>query len=142
MALIRFDPWEDLLQVQREMAHLLHEPFTRLAGALQLGEYPPLNITETDDAVRITAELPGVAGKDVDITVTGDILVLKGVKEIQKGSYGHRERRTGPFSRSVHLPGHIDRDALKATLSDGLLVITLPKSMVARKRKITIESKG
>jgi len=142
MALIGFDPWEELLEAQHEMAHLLREPFGWTTGAYRTSEYSPLNITETDAAVHITAELPGVAGKDVEVTVTGDILVVKGEKRIEDASYGHRERWAGAFSRSVHLAEHIDRNGMQAKLSDGLLVITVPKSAEARKHKISIEARG
>jgi HSP20 family protein len=107
---------------------------------------PAIDVAETDKAFTVTAELPGMDEKDIDVSVTGDILVLKGEKQEEKEeknkNYYLSERSYGQFQRSFSLPGGIDRDKIAADFSKGVLKITLPKSVEAQKQQKKIEVKA
>lgn len=112
--------------------------------------WPRVNISETDKELRITAELPGVEQKDIDITLTGGDLVIKGEKKSEseekkddKGrSYHRAERSFGSFARRMALPFEVEAGKIDATFKDGVLTLVLPKPAEAQKasRKIEIKS--
>lgn len=93
------------------------------------------NVSETDDAIRITAELPGIEMKDIDVSVTGNRIVVQGQKQSEKEEKGedegrefHRvERSSGAFHRSMTLPFDIDPEKVEAATKDGVLTVTVPK---------------
>ncbi len=107
---------------------------------------PAVDLTEDDKAYRITAELPGLEEKNVDVTVSGDMLTLKGEKHYEKDekdkNHYMSERAYGSFQRSFMLPDGIDRDKIAADLSKGVLTITLPKTEAAQKPQKKIEVKA
>ena len=139
MALMRWDPWHDLLGMRSDLARLwASSPW--LADAFGAREYPPLNVSVTEGNVTVTLELPGVHIDDVDVTLTGDTLVVKGEKRTNgQGRYERRERYAGRFSRTIHVPDRVERDAIKAKLTDGILTITLPKAEELKPKKITVK---
>lgn len=108
---------------------------------------PSVDITEDDNAYEITAEMPGVEEKDVDITVKDDRLTLRGEKksekEEKKKDYHMTERSYGSFERSFTLPANVDPDKIKADFAKGVLTLTLPKTAEAKakERKIAIKTK-
>lgn len=97
---------------------------------------PQVDVSETDDAVVITADLPGLEEKDVDITLANGVLTLKGEKkgerEEKEPNYYLMERSYGSFSRSFRLPETVDQDKCQATFDKGVLKITLPKAESAK----------
>ena len=101
---------------------------------------------ETDDAVQITAELPGMSENDIDISLSDGVLTLKGEKkdekEVEDKGYYLSERRFGFFQRSFRLPEGIDEDRIEASFDKGVLKITLPKTQEATKqaKKISVKS--
>ncbi|HEV2301346.1 MAG TPA: Hsp20/alpha crystallin family protein [Stellaceae bacterium] len=107
---------------------------------------PPIEIGEDDKAYKITAELPGLDAKDVEVTISGDTLVLKGEKRQGKEERGKNtymsERSYGAFRRSFLLPESVDRGKLAADFSKGVLTITLPKSAKGEKAAKRIEVKA
>jgi HSP20 family protein len=117
----------------------LFEEYARPFFSSQRGfSYPPLQVSEDEHAIVVRAEIPGVAMEDLDLTLTNKSLVLKGERSVEKGRYYRQERPTGAFQRIVQLGTAVDRDAIRATLSDGILTITLPKSEEYKPRKISI----
>jgi len=92
---------------------------------------PSVNIKETQDAFEVTAEVPGLKPEDIEVTLTGDLLILRGEKkeerEETKGDYHLIERRFGGFQRGFRLPGEVNRQKLQARHKDGVLHVTLPK---------------
>jgi len=106
------------------------EPFETVAGDWA----PKLDVTETKDAMVVKAEMPGVDPKDIEITLTGDLLTLKGEmeKEEKEERYHRVERTYGTFLRSVRLPMAVDGSKVTATFKNGLLVVTLPKTLAAK----------
>lgn len=107
---------------------------------------PPIDISEDEKAYKIAAELPGLDAKDVDVSVTGDMLVLKGEKrqetEQKDKNYYFSERAYGAFQRSFELPTSVERDKIAADFSKGVLTITLPKTVEAQKQLKKIEVKS
>jgi len=105
-----------------------------------------LDVYETDDALVVKAALPGVRPDEVDISVTGDVLTVKGEtkgeEETKDGSYHRRELRYGAFARSIPLPTRVDHEKAKATFENGILTITLPKAEEVKPKSIKIAARG
>jgi len=107
---------------------------------------PAVDVTEDEKIFKITAELPGLEEKNIDVTVSGDMLTLKGEKRYEKEekdkSHYMSERAYGSFQRAFVLPDGIERDKIAADLSKGVLTITLPKTAAAQKPQKKIEVKA
>jgi HSP20 family protein len=121
------------------------EPFWGMESSFGVS-VPAVDVIEDEKAYRITAELPGLEQKDVDVSVTGDVLVIKGEKrqereEKDKNRY-LSERSYGVFQRNFALPDGIDRDRISADFSKGVLTLTLPKTAEAQKQQKKIEVKA
>ncbi len=101
--------------------------------------YPPLNLSNDDDNVYVRAELPGIDIEDIELTLTDKTLVLKGERGAPQGKYYRQERPSGVFHRVVNVSVPIDRDNVTATMVDGILTVTLPKSEEIKPRSINIE---
>lgn len=112
--------------------------------ALAVGR-PAVDVTEDDKAYYISAELPGLSEQDVQVSVTDDILTLRGEKkqEIEKkeANYYIAERSYGSFQRSFVLPENVDREHIEAKFSQGVLTLTLPKTAAPQSQQKTIEVK-
>jgi HSP20 family protein len=103
--------------------------------------FPALNVWERGDELFVEAEVPGLKGEDIDISVVGNELVLKGKRgapDHEEASYHRRERGVGEFNRLVRLPFPVDADKIQAKLTDGVLLIMLPKAETAKPRKIQV----
>lgn len=117
-------------------------PFEWRMGAFT----PSLDVRDEGDQIRIEAELPGMSEKDVEISMTGDAIVIKGEKrqeaEEKEKNYYRMERSYGSFERTVPLPVDVDRDKVEARFRNGVLDITLPKTQeaVAATKKIPIKT--
>ena len=98
---------------------------------------PAIDMSEDEKAYKISAELPGIDAKDIDVSVSGNTLVLKGEKRQEKEekdkNYYFSERAYGSFQRAFELPASVDRDKISADFSKGVLTITLPKTADAQK---------
>ena len=107
---------------------------------------PAVDVTEDDKAYTITAELAGMTEKNVDVTVTGDLVVLKGEKQQEREEKGKNrylaERSYGSFQRSFYLPDGVARDKIAAEFKDGVLTVTLPKTAEAQAQQKKIEVKA
>lgn len=113
-------------------------------AAPSTGALPPLNIAEDADRFLVEAELPGYKLDDLDLSVSGAELWIRGKRgfDAKEGWTVHRrERAAGEFSRSLTLPAEVDADQVKAELKDGVLTVTLPKAPTAKPRKITVKAK-
>jgi HSP20 family protein len=146
MSLRRWRPMRDLVGVREEMNRLFDEFFTgwpERRGLLMEGEWAPsVDVAETDAEVVVTAELPGVKQEDVEVTITNDVLTLKGEKkeekEIKKENYHRVERSYGSFQRSISLPAGVQGGKAKAGYKDGVLKVTVPKAEAAKPKQIKI----
>lgn len=114
-------------------------------GANELS--PAVDVVDKGGSLQITAELPGLDEKNMEVTLADDVLTIKGEKseekEEKKKDYYRSERRFGAFQRSFELPGTVDQSKIEASFKKGVLTITLPKTEAARKtaKKIAVTSK-
>jgi HSP20 family protein len=104
-----------------------------------------VDMYETADSVVVNSSVPGIAPEDLDITITGDVLTIKGEtkaeEKVEKESYIRQERRYGAFSRSIRLPGALVADKAEATFDKGVLTLTIPKSEASKPKTIKVEAK-
>lgn len=104
---------------------------------------PRLDMSETEQEIKVTAELPGMDEKDVTVTLEGDLLTLRGNKKAEteeKGKNFHRLERTyGSFQRVITLPAEVDATKVTAGFKKGVLTVTLAKSPAAQTRKIEVK---
>jgi HSP20 family protein len=154
-----FGPWRRELTVplqslQTELNRLFDEYWNPARFATGAGERSPvdlepaawspeIDLIETGDAYVLTAEVPGVDPSSIDLSVTGNVLTLRGIKpaDEQPGVTGlTRERRFGPFHRQVALSGEVNFEAVQAVAKDGVLQIRLPKQETSRPRTIPVKS--
>lgn len=121
------------------------EPASRGESFFSLSA-PAIDVTEDEKIYKITAELPGLDQKNLDVSVSGDMLTLKGEKHHEKEEKDKNhylsERAYGSFQRTFALPESVDRDKIAAELSKGVLTITLPKTAEAQKPQKKIEIKA
>ncbi|MEJ2023929.1 MAG: Hsp20/alpha crystallin family protein [Deltaproteobacteria bacterium] len=149
MAILRWrDPFEtrafgELNRLQDEMNMLFDRFFGERTPVRNAGVFPAVNVTQDENAIYITAELPGISGKDLDITVEESTVLLKGERKVdpesEDVSYHRRERGEGKFSRTVTLPTRIMTDRVKAETKNGILRLTLPKAEEVKPKKIEIK---
>lgn len=113
----------------------LSRPMERMA--------PRMDVVEHDDEVVVRAEVPGVKKEDLDVSVTGNAVTVKGTTKREdrqeKGDYYRCEIAQGSFSRTVGLPGEIDPDKVKASFDDGVLELRLPKVTKAKRRSVKLD---
>ena len=109
---------------------------------------PAVDITENDSCYKVSAELPGMSEKEIEVVVSGDTLTLKGEKRQEKEqkekSFYLSERSYGSFQRSFYVPEGVDHDKISADFSKGVLTITMPKSAkaVEQQKKIEVKAAG
>lgn len=127
-----------LMSLHREVNRLFDDVFRgfgvpSFAGLDRSLGWPQVELAETDKEIRVTAELPGLDEKDVDIHVEEGVLTIRGEKkaEVENKERGYSERSYGRFERRIGLPRGIERDHASATFRNGVLTVTLPKSEVA-----------
>ncbi len=133
--------FRELDRLQREMNRLFD---TASPSRLRMApSYPAMNIWTNEEAINITAELPGVDSEDIEISVIGDTLTLTGERRSldleEEIRYHRRERGAGKFSRSIELPYRVETDQVEATFENGLLSIHLPRAEEDKPRKIAVK---
>ena len=143
--LMRWDPFAEMLSLRRAMDRMFEDAALRGRGGEEWGgQGLDLDIYEQDDDLVVTAGLPGVKPADVDITVQGNLLTIRGERreesESGRGRYHRRERRYGSFIRQVQLPVAVQTEQGEARFEDGVLRLTLPKAEEARQRRIQVSS--
>ncbi len=149
MVLLRWrDPFErtalsELNKLQEEMNMLFERFFGRRPLTPATGVFPPINVTEDDDNLYLTAELPGIPADKIDITVEEESVTIKGERkaepEGEEVSYHRKEREEGEFSRTITLPTRIVADKVTAEAKDGVLSLVLPKAEEVKPKKIEIK---
>ena len=146
MALIRWRPREVLspfADLQDEMNRLFDLSSSRWAGEGALLWSPSLDIYEDKETLVVKADLPGLKEDEIDISVQGDNLILKGEREqeseVKEKGFYRCERCYGAFQRSVSLPYPVDQGKIKATYRNGVLEVRLPKAEEAKQRKIKVD---
>lgn len=132
----------NLYDFPRSVERMFDEFTNPLSISQRRMAYPPLNVNETDEAIIVRAEIPGMSIKDIDLTLTESSLVIKGERKNEEGRYFRQERPTGFFQRVINLNLKIDRDNIKATMKNGLLNIYLPKAEEVKPKQINIKVEG
>lgn len=142
--LTRWEPMREIMTLREAMDRLFDDAFTRPIS-LNNWSMPAIDMYQTDDKVVVKAALPGLSAEDVQISVTGDVLTLKGEfrqdEEVKDATYQLKERRYGSFERSLMLPTDVETDKAKAEFQNGVLTITLPKAEAVKPRTITVKAK-
>lgn len=144
MAISRWEPFRELAALQSEMSRFMNQLWGTAAGGGNGGVtwLPPLDVWETEDALVIALDLPGVRKEDVTIEVDDGVLTVSGTRERkieQRDDRFYRfERRYGNFSRSVTLPQGTDESTIKAQFDNGVLEITVPKPEERKPKRIAI----
>ena len=146
MAIIRNDPFRDLYSLQdqlfRTFGRAYREPGAQQEQPLAATWQPLVDIYEDAEGITLSAELPAVDAKDVDIQVEGNTLTLKGERKLEKEEkrdmYHRIERTYGAFSRSFTLPNTVDVEHISAESKDGVLKVFLPKRPETKPRQIKV----
>jgi HSP20 family protein len=138
-------PFRELERMRREMDRLWDSFFERRpARPEEVSEWlPSLDLSETKNEFVVKAELPGIDPKDIDISLTNDILTIKGEKKQEKEekeeNYHLIERTYGSFTRAIRIPGQVQSDKINATFKNGVLKVVLPKTEETKKKEIKIK---
>lgn len=145
MALLKWDPFKDLLFLQERMSRIFDEALMQYKGSSGLSGgawFPPVDIYESGDRIVLKAELPGVEIKDVSVEVDENVITLKGDRKLNKGmnmeNYHRMERFYGTFQRVFSLPNVVDKNEITANFKDGVLEITVPKVVEESQKSIKI----
>ena len=145
MAIVRWEPFRDLVATQRDFDRLFREAFSPMFGEGEVSTRtwaPPVDIYETDENLVLKAELPGIDPNNVEIRVEDNSLYLKGErkfeKEVKEQNYHRVERSYGTFTRTFSLPSSISADKVVANYKDGILTLTMPKREEAKPKTIKI----
>jgi HSP20 family protein len=130
--------------MRSDMERLLESFRGGSPGEAAAGVFPLVNVTEDHDNYFVRAELPGVKGDHLDLTVTADSLTISGERKIpsenEGAKYHRREREAGKFNRILTLPGQVDSEKVEASCADGVLTIVLPKPASAKPREISVKT--
>jgi HSP20 family protein len=131
-------------QVRREVLRLLDTAAGEGPVESAAGVFPPMNITQDDDAFYVRAEIPGVKAAELSISALRNRVTIAGKREIPREqdrvSYHRKERPEGAFNRAVNLPGEVDAERVDARYAEGILTLTLPKAEQAKPRQIAVKS--
>ncbi len=144
----RFDPLGEMVSLRSAMDRLFEDSFVSPMSWRTVGGgesvTPAIDVHETPDDLVVTATLPGIRPEDVEITMTGQNLMLRGEfkadENVERDQYLYRERRYGSFSRSLQLPVRVEGDQAEATFTDGILTLRIPKAEEVKPRQIRINA--
>ena len=143
--LVRWEPFGDFGSLRRAMDRVF-EDFSPARARAEADLTFPIDLSETEDAVTVKAVIPGVKGEDVDISVSENVLTIKGESRseetTEKENFYRREIRYGAFSRSIPLPTRVSYEKAGADFADGILTVTLPKAEDVRPKSIKITPGG
>ena len=141
-----WDPFAEMADLRRMTDQVFGDFFGRTSFGMTSADglwSPMVDVYETRDGIRLTAELPGVKQEDIQVSIEGDTLTLKGERkretEVTEDQYCRLERSYGKFQRTVLLPSVVDPGQVKASYRDGVLEIQLPKKEEAKPKEIKVE---
>ncbi|HEX9795901.1 MAG TPA: Hsp20/alpha crystallin family protein [Anaerolineales bacterium] len=144
--LTRWEPFREMRRMHDMLDRVMDDS---MSGRTNGGWYEglaPIDVYQTADEVVIEAAMPGVKPDDIEISVTGDTLTLRGEirqeKEVEgERDYHVRERRYRRFARSLTLPSTVDSSKAQAEIENGILTLRIPKAEAAKPRQITVKAK-
>ncbi|MBM4429799.1 MAG: Hsp20/alpha crystallin family protein [Chloroflexi bacterium] len=148
MSVIRWRPFEDMMSLREAMDRLFEESVVRPAARVRRGDTAelPSNIWEDQDTLHVVARVPGLEANDIDLTVTGDTLTIRGRFGSDAEREGSKDWRWyanelwyGPFERTITLPTLVQTDKVDATVKNGVLHLTLPKAEEVKPKSIKIK---
>jgi len=144
-SIVRWDPFREMMSLRDVMDRLVDDAFVRPTSGLGMLHSPAVDMLENEDEVVVKASLPGVRSDDINISVTGDALTIRGEmkseRDEEKDNYIFRERRSGSFSRSLALPTSVIAEKAKAEFENGILTLSLPKAEEVKPKTITVKAK-
>lgn len=133
--------WHEMERLQREMNRVFEDYYPRRFRAAPT--FPAMNIWNSDTGLTVTAEVPGIDPKDINVNVVNETLTLSGERkpdQLEEGTCCHRqERGVGKFSRSIQLPYSVDANKVEATFRNGVLYINLPRKAEEQPKKIKVK---
>jgi HSP20 family protein len=146
-SLVRWEPFRDLISLREAMDRLFEDSFVQPRG----GRLAPagmetlaVDMYETDDAIVVKSAIPGIKPENIDVSITGDVLTIRGEtkaeEEVKEENYIRRERRYGAFCRSLAIPQSVVADEAQAEFEDGLLTLTLPKAEEVKPKAIKVKT--
>ena len=144
MALVRYNPWQEMNSMQRQLNRLFDDALTfdNLGDFGNLSKIPAVELTQTDDAVHLKLEVPGMEAKDLDIQVMADRVAIAGERKsetkTEENGNTRSEFRYGKFSRVIPLPVRIQNTNVTADYKDGILNLTLPKSEEEKNKVVKV----
>jgi HSP20 family protein len=140
MTIVRYEPWTLVSRLHRQLDRALGE----VANGATVSLIPHVDVREEAERFVVAADLPGVEGKDIEITAEQGVLAIKGERRSEqkssKDGYESVERATGSFLRRFTLPESVDAEAIKATHANGVLEISIPKRPTEQPRRITVQA--
>jgi HSP20 family protein len=143
----RYSPYGELVTLRDAMGRLFEDSFVSPLTWRQLdGEMlnPAIDVHQTADEIIVTASLPGLKAEDVDITITGQTLAIRGEfkadESVSRDQYLYRERRYGTSHRQLQLPVRVQGDAANATFEDGVLTLRIPKAEEVKPRQVKVKA--
>jgi HSP20 family protein len=141
----RWQPFRTMSDVQNEINRMFDSFFGPQPAATTGERYwaPMVDVWETKDDVVLSFEIPGVDEKDVHVSITGDLLTVRGERrfeqDVKQETYHRLERVYGKFERAIQLPMPVQADKVRATYRDGVLQVKLPKAEEVKPREIKID---
>ena len=142
MALIRHEPWSLLARLHEDINRSFNDWSGSESSSATADWTPPADVEEYNDRFELYVDLPGVAAKDVEITLEGGVLTLSGdrtsVRSTDEVLKARRERGTGRFYRRFILPETVEAEGVKARERNGVLEVTIPKQAKAQPRRIKV----
>ncbi len=143
MSLIKWNPNANLLSARSDWDHFLTEFFGNGWERNSNAWYPSVDISEDENAFTITADLPGISKKDINMNVKENVLTVSGnrnyEKKDKKDTYYRMERGYGKFSRSFQLPDNVTENKITANFKNGVLTVCVPKSEELKPKEIEIK---
>jgi HSP20 family protein len=143
----RWDPFREMMALRNRIDHLIERTFTRPRGEwlATIFDYPAIDMYESDGKIKIDVPLPGVKPEEVELTITGNTLTLKGERkakeEVKEDNYYYHEMHYGAFTRSVTLPETVDVKQPEASFENGVLTVSFPKLATVEPKRIEIKPK-
>jgi HSP20 family protein len=147
MALVKWEPFRDLMAMQDRMTRLIDETLSRIwKEEVVRGVWsPPVDILERGDELVLKVDLPEVSQSEIDIRVEGSTLIIQGerrlIKDAPEENYIQIERPYGTFRRTFNIPRTIEQEEIKASYKDGVLRIVLPRKQETQPKQIVVEPK-
>jgi HSP20 family protein len=143
-AVERWEPFRSVSDIQGEMNRLFDTFFGRPAvGGMERTWAPPVDVYETKDDLVVSLEIPGVREKEINVSITGDVLTVKGERqfshEVKDESFYRVERTYGKFERNIPLPMPVQADKVKASYREGVLEVRLPKAEEVKPKQIKVD---